>query len=342
MTSPEPSGGDSAVGAPRVAAIMPARDDATHIAAAIGSFLSQRHAGELAIAVGLAPSTDGTARIVAEMAAADPRITVADNPSGRTAAGLNAALRAIDADVVVRVDAHCELPPGYVARAVETLGRTGAANVGGIQRAEGSTPYQRAVARAMTSRFGVGDSQFHFGGDEGPTDTVYLGVFDAAALRAAGGFDESLVRNQDYELNWRLRQAGHQVWFDPELAVRYRPRSTIGGLARQYFQYGQWKREVLRRHPRSAKPRQLVAPLTLVGVLTGLIGAATGRRWMLLAPATYATAVAAAAAADSSSPEEAGRLATVYPTMHMSWGAGFLVGPGSIDEPPDPARDGQH
>ena len=341
MATPQPSGPDSA-SAPRVAAIMPARDDATHIGAAIGSFLGQDYPGPLSIAVGVGPSGDGTDGVVAALAADDPRITVVDNPSGRTAAGLNAALHAVDADVIVRVDAHCELPPGYVTRAVETLRRTGAANVGGIQRAEGTDPYQRAVARAMTSRFGVGDSQFHFGGDEGPTDTVYLGVFDGAALRAAGGFDETLVRNQDYELNWRLRQAGHQVWFDPELAVRYRPRSTPTGLARQYFQYGQWKREVLRRHPQSVKPRQLVAPVTLVGVVTGLLGAATGRRWMLLAPAVYAAAVGAAAIADSSSPDEAGRLATVYPTMHMSWGAGFLVGPGQTDEPPTSGSQRSH
>ena len=242
--------------------------------------------------------------------------------------------------MIVRVDAHCELPPGYVARAVETLNRTGAANVGGIQRAEGVTPYQRAVARAMTSRFGVGDSQFHFGGDEGPTDTVYLGVFDAGALRAAGGFDETLVRNQDYELNWRRRQAGHQVWFAPELAVRYRPRSTVRGLARQYFQYGQWKREVLRRHPLSVKARQLVAPVTVLGVVAGVVGALTGRRWMAIAPATYAGAVLLASAADSTEPAEAARLASGYPTMHMSWGLGFLVGPGATDEPPTATSDG--
>lgn len=337
---PQANGSGAGVGtAPRVAGIMPALNDAAHVEAAIGSFLAQAHDGDLSIAVGVGPSVDGTNDVVAALAAADDRITVVDNPTGRTAAGLNAALRAVEADVVVRVDAHCELPPGYVSRAVDTLARTGAANVGGIQRAEGLTPYQRAVARAMTSRFGVGDSQFHFGGDEGPTDTVYLGVFDAAALRAAGGFDETLVRNQDYELNWRLREAGHQIWFDPELAVSYRPRSTMRGLARQYFQYGQWKREVLRRHPQSVKARQLVAPLTVVGVTVGIVGALTGRRWMAVAPATYAAAVLLASVADSTEPAEAARLASVYPTMHLTWGAGFLVGPPGTDEPPTAIPD---
>ena len=343
MTPPQSNtpGADSSA-APTVAGIMPALDDAAHIEAAITSFLDQDHPGELTIAVALGPSADGTDAVVEALAAVDERIVAVDNPSGRTAAGLNAALRAVDADVIVRVDAHCELPPGYVARAVDTLHRTGAANVGGIQRAEGTSPDQRAVARAMTSRFGVGDSQFHFGGDEGPTDTVYLGVFDGGALRAAGGFDETLVRNQDYELNWRLRQAGHQVWFDPSLSVRYRPRSSPTSLAKQYFQYGQWKREVLRRHPQSVKPRQLVAPATLLGIAAGLAGAATGRRWMLVAPAVYAAAVATASAADASSPSEAARLAGVYPTMHMSWGAGFLAGPSGDDEPPQASAERQH
>lgn len=343
MTPPQSNGpGAEASAAPTVAGIMPALDDAAHIEAAIASFLDQDHTGELTIGVGLGPSTDGTAEVVAALAATDERILVVDNPTGRTAAGLNAALRAVDAEVIVRIDAHCELPAGYVARAVDTLRRTGAANVGGIQRAEGTSPYQRAVARAMTSRFGVGDSQFHFGGEEGPTDTVYLGVFDSASLRAAGGFDETLVRNQDYELNWRLRQAGHQIWFDPELSVRYRPRSSATGLAKQYFQYGQWKREVLRRHPQSVKARQLVAPVTLLGIAAGLIGAATGRRWMLAAPAAYAAAVTTASAADASSPTEAARLASVYPTMHMSWGAGFIVGPTIGDEPPRTGVERQH
>ena len=332
-----------AAGTPTVAGIMPALDDAAHIEDAVASFLAQDGVGDLRLAIGLGPSSDGTDRVVRRIAAADPRVIVADNPSGGTAAGLNAALAMVHgADVVVRVDAHCELPPGYVARAVRTLGRTGAANVGGIQHAQGTTPYQRAVARAMTSRFGVGDSQFHFGGSEGPTDTVYLGVFDAEALRAVGGFDESLVRNQDYELNWRLRESGRQIWFDPELAVSYRPRSTMGGLARQYFQYGRWKREVLRRHPRSLKARQLVAPITVVGIVAGCIGALTGRRWMLSAPAVYAAAVTTAAAADSASPNEAARLLTVYPTMHMSWGVGFLCGPPGQPEPPLRGSEAQH
>jgi succinoglycan biosynthesis protein ExoA len=179
----------------------------------------------------------------------------------------------------------------------------------------------------MSSRFGVGDARFHYGGAEGPADTAYLGVFDAAVLRSVGCFDESLVRNQDYELNWRLRDSGHLVWFDPELVVRYHPREDFGRLARQYFDYGRWKREMLRRNPRAVRIRQLVAPTTLVGVATGLAGAATGRRWMLVAPALYGAAVlGAAATAPAVDPRARMALGAVFPTMHGAWGAGFLIG----------------
>ncbi len=311
---------------PSVTAIMPARDDEAHLPDAVASVLAQDYAGPLKLVIGVGPSADATERVAAELAATHPRITVVGNPRGGTAAGLNAALRSACGEVIVRVDSHCELPPGYVTRAVATLQRTGAANVGGVQAATGTTPYERAVARAMSSRFGVGDATFHYGGEEGPTDTVYLGVFSADALRQVGGFDESLVRNQDYELNWRLRTAGHVVWLDPNLVVRYQPRSSPRALAKQYFEYGRWKREVIRRHPRSTRARHLVAPLTVLGTVAGVAGALAGRRWMLAAPAAYAGAVALASVAVSGSAREALTLATVFPTMHLSWGAGFLAG----------------
>jgi succinoglycan biosynthesis protein ExoA len=321
---------------PPVTAIMPALNDADHLSAAVASVLAQDYDGPLALVIGLGPSADRTDQIAGELAR-DDRVSVVDNPAGGTAAGLNAALAQAEGHVIVRVDAHCELPPGYVRRAVETLSRTRAANVGGVQRAVGSTPYQRAVARAMTSKFGVGDAKFHYGGTEGPVDTVYLGAFDAEVLRQVGGFDETLQRNQDYELNWRLRQAGHVVWFDPELVVTYQPRATPRALASQYFQYGQWKREVIRRHPRSAKPRQLVAPMTLIGVVVGTVGALAGRRWMAAGPLAYLAGVAVASAAESSSPDEARRLAGVFPTMHLPWGAGFLMGPTAPATPKPPS-----
>lgn len=310
-----------------ISAVMPARDDAGHLGAAVASVLAQVVDADIELVIAVGPSDDDTEAEAARLAAAHPCVSVVANPTGGTAAGLNRAIAASSGSIIARVDAHCVLPPGYLARAIDTLSRTGAANVGGVQHAVGSGTVGRAVAAAMTSRFGVGDSRFHYGGAEGPADTAYLGVFDAAVLRDVGGFDESLVRNQDYELNWRLRDAGHLVWFDPELVVRYQPREELGRLARQYFDYGRWKREMLRRNPRSLRARQLVAPLTLIGVVGGALGAAAGRRWMLAGPAVYATAVAGAVATVPALDRDArGALMAVFPTMHGAWGAGFLIG----------------
>ena len=176
---------------------MPVRNEAPYLERAVASILAQEYPLPFVVCLAVGPSDDDTAMVAAELAAREPRVTVVDNPAGITPAGLNAAIEATSGDVVVRVDGHAELSPGYIERAVETMRRTGAVNVGGVQDARGETAFERAVAAAMTSWLGTGGSKFHVGGDEGPVDTVYLGVFDRAAGDAVGWFDESLIRNQD-------------------------------------------------------------------------------------------------------------------------------------------------
>jgi glycosyltransferase involved in cell wall biosynthesis len=310
---------------PAVAVVMPVRNEAAGLRRAVAAVRAQEYPGSVQLCLAVAPSTDGTEAVAAGLAAELDDVLVVANPAGTTPAGLNAAIRATSGDVVVRVDGHAELDAGYLRRAVETLCRTGAANVGGIQRAVGATPFERAVAEAMTSRFGTGDATFHYGGSEGPTDTVYLGVFDRAAIERVGLFDEQLQRNQDYELNIRLRAGGGVVWFDPALSASYRPRGSLRALARQYFDYGRWKRSVVRRHPRSLRWRQAVPPVVAVAVVAGAIGGLAWRRaW--LAPASYLLAVATAATLTGTNTDRRIRLLAVFPTMHLSWGVGFLLG----------------
>jgi len=310
---------------PAVAVVMPVRNEERGLEASIRAVLSQDYPGPLEVCIAIAPSTDGTVRVASGLALEDDRISVVENPLGVTPAGLNAAIRATSAPVVVRVDGHAELCEGYIARAVETLERTGAVNVGGIQEPRGRTPFEVAVGRAMGSRFGAGDARFHYGGSEGVVDTVYLGVFRRAAIEAVGLFDESLLRNQDYELNWRLREAGGTVWFDPALSVGYRPRDSLRALIRQFFQYGQWKRVVVRRHPRSLRWRQLAPPVAVLAMLVGLVG---GWFWgpLLLLPVGYAVLVLAGALVAGRTVGEFGRLLGVFPAIHGSWGCGFLIG----------------
>lgn len=314
---------------PTVSVVLPVRNGAAHLAAAVDAVLAQDYPGALEVVVAVGPSDDDTAGVARRVAAGHRRVTVVDNPSGVTPAGLNRATAAATGSVVARVDAHAELTPGYLRRAVELLAETGAGNVGGIQRAVGTGAFQRAVAAAMTSPYGTGDARFHYGGPPGPTDTVYLGVFRRAALDEVGGFDETLVRNQDYELNHRLRGAGWLVWFDPDLEVVYRPRSTPGALAGQYFQYGQWKREVVRRAPASLRWRQVVAP---AAVVANVAGALAGLRWrgLLAVPAAYLAATVAAALVEQRRQHldaaTTARLPVAFAVMHHSWGLGAIVG----------------
>lgn len=308
---------------------MPVRNAAAHLRAAVDAVLAQSYPRRFDVVLAVGPSHDDSAVVAAAVAAGDDRVRVVDSPSGATPAALNAAIAASDGEVVVRVDSQAVLAPGYIERAVALLGETGADNVGGVQDAAGTTPFEQAVAAAMASPFGVGGARFHRGGPPGPVDTVYLGVFRRSALERVGGFDETLLRNQDYELNYRLRASGGTVYFHPDLRVRYRPRGNLRALASQYYDYGRYKRAVVRRHPGSLRPRQAVPPLALIGNLCGvLVGLLTRARWPLIVPAGYAAALGAAtaAAARSVPPAAAWRLPLVFATMHAAWGAGFLVG----------------
>jgi hypothetical protein len=227
------------------------------------------------------------------------------------------------------------LSPGYVSGAVEALDRTGAANVGGIMRAEGVTDFERAVARAMTSPLGIGGARFHLGGQAGPADTVYLGAFRRDVLERLGGYDEHFTRAQDWELNYRIRQAGETVWFTPDLVVTYRPRSSLRALARQFYRSGRWRREVVSRYPDTANLRYLAAPVVTtavgVGAVAGLVGAVGGPDWLALgwlAPACYAVGVVVGGLAEGRGLPWRARvwLPAVLASMHLSWGAGFIVG----------------
>ena len=225
-----------------VSVIMPILNEERHLREAVAVVLEQDYPGEIELVLALGPSTDRTDEVALALAEQDPRITCVRNPSGRTPDALNAAIAASRHDILVRVDGHALIPPSYVRTAVEVLRRTGADNVGGIMDAQGVTAFEQAVAAAMRSRLGVGSSRFHTGGQEGPAETVYLGVFRRSALERVGGYDPHFARAQDWELNHRIRATGGLVWFTPDLTVSYRPRGSVAALARQYFHYGRWRR----------------------------------------------------------------------------------------------------
>jgi succinoglycan biosynthesis protein ExoA len=325
----------------QVSYVMPVLNEADHVAAAVRSVLAQDYAGEVEVVIALGPSTDNTDAVVAALCAEDPRVRSVPNPAGSTPAGLNAAIRASRYPIVVRIDAHSELPPNYTTVAVETIERTGAVNVGGVMDAQGRTNFEKAVALAYTSPVGLGGTRHHTGGEAGPAETVYLGVFHRERLLQIGLFDEELRRGQDWELNRRINRAGGLVWFTPELRVTYRPRSGLGPLLRQFLHTGRWRGELFRREP--AGLRYLVPPIALlglvVGTLLGVVGlvalaaGATGLLPALLlagfaAPALYLLFVllAAAVVAGPAGPGVLGWFLIVLPCIHLAWGAGFWLG----------------
>jgi succinoglycan biosynthesis protein ExoA len=319
--------------APRVAVVMPVRDAADTLEEAVEA-ARQPEVDEIVLAVG--PSSDDTPAVAEALAARYPEVQVVANLSGRTPDALNAAIDASYGQVVVRVDAHAVLPPGYVARAVATLRDTGAANVGGRQVPEADAGFARAAAAAMRSPVGAGGAAHRTGREPGPVDTVYLGVFRREALVRVGGFASAFTRNQDAELNVRLRRAGYLVWFDPELAVTYRPRGDVASLARQYYEYGRWRRHTARTHPGSLAPRQLAAPTLVCGLAGAAVTSALLRDVRPLGAAVggYVGLVSVAGARAAPSPSLAPATTLALGTMHLAWGVGFLQGP-----PPPPPRD---
>ena len=314
---------------PSISVILPALNEEAHLEDAVHSILSQDYQGKIEVILAVGPSHDRTLEIAQSISRRDTRVVLVDNPSGRTAAGLNLALNKSQSPVVVRVDGHAQIPNDYLRLIVEILNKTGAVNVGGVMAAVGTTPFERAVAGAMRSPLGVGASRFHTGGEAGVVDTVYLGAFRREALVAIGGFDERFTRAQDWELNFRLREKGGIVYFDPRLHVTYRPRSTVRALAKQYFEYGRWRRVVSRRHSGTINYRYLAPPFALVGFSLSVI-AGFFLPILFIPAAIYLLFVLAASVRIASSIREYFLLLAVIPTMHFAWGAGFISSPKTL------------
>ena len=313
--------------APTVSVVIPCRNAAETISETLESIKSQDYPGTVEIIVADGSDDDRTERLIRRD---HPGVRVLPNPERIVSTGLNRAIAAASGEIIVRCDAHAEFMPGYIKRAVAILTVTGAGNVGGRQAPAGDTFFTRAVGLGLTTPLGVGDSRYKTGGPSGPVEHVYLGAFRREALEAVGGFDPTLLRNQDYELSWRLRQAGYVVWFDPGLRVLYQPRRNLARLARQYFSYGRWKATMLLGSPASLRPRQLAAPLLCAGLaMSAILGVAGQHLLASLLPLAYllllltGSSVVGIRRRDSA----ALLLPVVLATMHLSWGLGFFLPP---------------
>jgi glycosyltransferase involved in cell wall biosynthesis len=311
---------------------MPVRNEAAYVGRSLAAVLAQDYPASLCeVIVSDGMSEDDTRRIVEAAGGGDRRVRLVDNPGRIAPTGLNAAVRAAAGDIVIRVDGHCEIAPDYVSRCVAHLVRGEADGVGGSVETVGETPVADAVARAMSSRFGVGDSAFRtLRGETRLADTVPFPAYTRELMKRVGPYDEELVRDQDDEYNYRIRSVGGRLLLAADVRSRYYSRSSISGVWRQYFQYGFWKVRVLQKHPRQMRMRQFVPPAFVAAWVALALAAAfhsPARLLIAWALAVYgAAALAAAILASEGSWRRVPAIAATFPALHFGYGAGFLTG----------------
>jgi succinoglycan biosynthesis protein ExoA len=316
---------------PFVSIVIPIRNEEAAIRDCLDAVLAQDYPGDrFEVIVVDGESDDGSRQIVEEYAARDGRVRLLPNPLRIVPTAMNIGIRAARGHIVARVDGHTQLARDYLRVGVETLRRTAADNVGGLIRPVGGTLFGDAVATAMCSRFGIGAS-FHFSAMEMEADTVYMGMWPRRTFVRFGLFDEELVRNQDDELNYRIRKGGGRVWLNPGMRSSYRNRTSPERLARQFFQYGVWKVRVLQKHPRQMSWRHFVPPCFVLAVVLGAplatfcrpVGVA-----LRAAIGLYAAGVMIVAARQRAARGVATWLATTlaFVIIHVAWGMGFAVG----------------
>jgi GT2 family glycosyltransferase len=324
---------------PLISVLMPVRNEERHILSAIEAVLAQRVPLELLIIDGA--STDRTVELVQSVT--DDRVQLLSNPARTIPAALNIGLASARGSMVARIDAHARVNGDYLRNGLRHLVDPDVAAVGGIRLAVADTATGKAIASALSSKFGVGNSINHYADVAQDTDHASFGIYRRSVAQNVGGWDENLPVNEDVDFDHRIRLAGHRIRFDPAMEIHWQVRESLSGFARQYRRYGRGKAAMVRKNGSSAvRIRHLAAP-ALVGLLfaagaSALIG---HRRAAAAAIAPYVVAIAAATARTTSQ-QPAGAdshpmdLAMAFITMHVSWGVGFLEGL-VLRRPPAPA-----
>ena len=286
---------------------------------------------EVIIADGL--STDQTRQEIIgfKLANEDLVVEVVDNPKRSIPSGLNQAIDTARGDYIVRLDAHSVPAQDYVARSISALESELGDNVGGLWEIQpGSDTWQaRSIARAAAHPLGVGDARYRVGGRAQEVDTVPFGAFRRSLIERIGNFDETLLTNEDYEFNTRIRKAGGKIWFDPGIKSRYIARRSFGDLARQYWRYGFWKVKMLRRFPESFRWRQLAGLFVLSFPVLAVLGLwFIWAGWLLLFEvAVYLLALVLVGTQLAIKHRDLALLWGVplaIATMHFSWGTAFI------------------
>lgn len=308
------------------------RNEADYIEACLNSILGQEYLAErIEILIVDAMSDDGSRQVVETYASVYPNVRLLDNPARLTPAAFNIGIRLAKGDYVALVSSHSVLPCDYVRKCVDYSRQTGAQNVGGRMEAVGAGPSARAIALATNSPFGIGGSKFHYSDKAQYVDTVYPGFYPRHVFEKIGLFDERLVRNQDYELNYRLCAAGGKIYYAPDIVITYYARDSWQKFVKQFFEYGYWKTRTIYKHPASVKVRHLIPPLfvgsVLVGLALGFFFPLIG--WLVLGLlAIYGLFLLYASwrSTQREGEKSSYRLPFYLATLHIAWGAGALWG----------------
>lgn len=312
---------------PLVTVIIPARNEERYIGECLDSVLAQTYTN-LDVVVIDGASTDRTVEVAQRYIDRDKRVRVVSNPAAITPVSLNVGLREARADWLVRIDAHATVPPEYVEKTVAhlTTGKWG--GVGGRKDGIGRTPAGRAISAAMASPFGVGGSTYHHGTEVQTVEHIPFGAYPVALARSLGGWDERLRVNQDFEFDWRIREAGHELLFDPSLRIDWLCRQNERDLLKQYVRYGRGKAKVAFMHPRSLSLRHLVPPAFVVWLAAAVVLLPFRPILALLAIAPYVAfvLVGSVVTARKVKPSEALHLPLIFMILHLGWGYGFLRG----------------
>ena len=317
---------------PKVSILLPVRNEEASIEVCLNAVFCQDYPQDcIEVIIADGESTDKTRTIIRRIQDFKPNLVIVDNLGKIVPTGLNAALARACGDYIIRVDGHTLIAPDYVRHCVEVLARTVADNVGGRMNARGQGWFGEAVAVATSTPFGVGGARFHYSDQEEWVDTVYMGAWRREVFEKIGLFDEELIRDQDDEFNYRLREYGGKILLSPKIKSVYTNRSSPKALWKQYFQYGFWKVRVLQKHPRQMSVRQFVPPVFVVALSLSLvlsILAFPGWISLLFVGGSYllANLTASLITASKKGWRHLILLPVTFAILHLSYGLGFLTG----------------
>jgi succinoglycan biosynthesis protein ExoA len=324
------TGGTPGISNLAASVIMPVRNEGPHMREALEGVLAQDaspDAFEVLVVDGM--STDETRDIVREVMTRHPNVRLLENPGRIVPTAMNVGIAEARGEFIVRVDGHCVLEPMYIRNAILALRNSGCEGVGGSMVATGSGFWGEAIAAATSTSFGVGNARFHYSDQEGEADTVYLGAYRRDYLRGIGGYDARFVRNQDDELNYRIRAQGGRVYYTPKMRAVYQVRKSLPLLFRQYLQYGLWKMPMYRKTAHPVQPRHLAPSAFVTALLAPLLVAPWAPAVLLASAAALALHLAVGTLfALRTAPLRVANLGMplVFLVLHAAYGLGFLVG----------------